>query len=151
MNDFSIPDVPNEFGFAPSEANFIRPNKRPLSSISPVIASRPDGSFLVTVGAAGGSRITSSTAQALWHTLEHEMTLDEALHEPRIHDQLMPNHVLTEDTMDTSIVAGLEARGHAIKITSPGLSAVQGVWMHEDGTFEAAAEPRQLNSGGLTL
>jgi len=37
MNDFSIPNVTNAFGYIPSPANFVRPGKRPLSSISPVI------------------------------------------------------------------------------------------------------------------
>ncbi|UKZ83985.1 hypothetical protein TrVFT333_011801 [Trichoderma virens FT-333] len=38
MNDFSIPGVSNSFGYIPSPANYIRPGKRPLSSISPIIA-----------------------------------------------------------------------------------------------------------------
>lgn len=151
MNDFSIPGVPNEFGFVPSEANYIRPNKRPLSSITPVIASRPDGTLLATVGAAGGSRIISATAYVLWHALEHDMSLTQALAQPRLHDQLMPNHILVEYAMDNSTVGSLVEKGHEIKYVSPKLSAVQGIWRHEDGTFEAAAEPRQKNSGGLTV
>jgi gamma-glutamyltranspeptidase/glutathione hydrolase len=166
MNDFSIPGVPNEFGFAPSEANFIRPHKRPLSSITPIIASRntttttatsPSSSshgsstLLATVGAAGGSRIVSSTAQVLWHALEHDLSLTEALARPRLHDQLIPNYVLLEDAFDPSTAAGLAERGHSIRWTPPRVSAVQGVWRHEDGVFEAAGEPRQENSAGLTL
>ncbi|CAH0014540.1 unnamed protein product [Clonostachys rhizophaga] len=150
MNDFSIPGVRNEFGFEPSEANFVRPNKRPLSSITPVIAALPDGTLLATVGAAGGSRIISSTALALWHTLEHGMSLTDAIGEPRLHDQLMPNHVLVEYAFDNSTVDGLVERGHNIRYVAPGLSAVQGVWRHGDGVFEAASEPRQKNSGGVT-
>lgn len=151
MNDFSIPGVRNEFGFAPSEANFIRAHKRPLSSITPVIASRPDGSLLATVGAAGGSRIISSTAQVLWHTLEHNLTLADALRHPRLHDQLMPNCILTENEADPALVASLEEKGHAIKWTTPTVSAVQAVWRFADGLFDAVGEPRQRNSAGLTL
>lgn len=151
MNDFSIPNVSNEFGFPPSEANFIRPFKRPLSSCTPIIAERPDGSLLVSVGAAGGSRIVSSTAQTLWHTIDHGMSLSKAVGQPRIHDQLMPNHILTEHKFDNDTVEALREKGHEIKYTAPQVSIVHGVWMHEDGTFEAAADPRQGNSAGMTV
>lgn len=151
MNDFSIPGVPNEFGFEPSVANFIRPGKRPLSSVTPVIASFPDGSLFVTVGSAGGSRIISATTTALWHTIEHEMTMKEALREPRLHDQVMPNTVLLEYKFDNTTAAGLMERKHNVTWVREGLSSVQGIRRLPDGSFEAASEPRQGNSAGLTI
>ncbi|GAB0144905.1 hypothetical protein EsHS_00005358 [Epichloe bromicola] len=151
MNDFSIPGVPNEFGFQPSKANFIRPFKRPLSSITPVIASLPDGTLYATVGAAGGSRIISATTLALWHTIEHGMTIKQALLEPRLHDQVMPNTLLLECDFDRAVAAGLAERKHHVTWVKPDLSAVQGIRRLEDGLLEAAAEPRQENSAGLTI
>jgi gamma-glutamyltranspeptidase/glutathione hydrolase len=151
MNDFSIPGVRNEFGFVPSEANFIRANKRPLSSITPIIAARPDGTLLATVGAAGGSRIISSTAFVLWHLLEHDLNLPDAVRYPRLHDQLMPNHVLVEYGFDNATVESLIQRGHEVEYVAPTLSAVQGIRRLDDGVFEPASEPRQKNSGGLTV
>ncbi|KAG5928280.1 hypothetical protein E4U42_000938 [Claviceps africana] len=152
MNDFSIPHVPNQFGFEPSPANFIRPFKRPLSSISPVIASLPaSGTLYATVGAAGGSRIISATALSLWHTIGEGATLRDALVRPRLHDQVMPNTVLLEEGFDEAVVAGLQSRGHNITWVAKGLSAVQGIRRRPDGAFEAVGEPRQGNSAGLTV
>ncbi|KAG5996112.1 hypothetical protein E4U52_007276 [Claviceps spartinae] len=152
MNDFSIPDTPNQFGFPPAPANFIRPFKRPLSSITPIIAALPSGDLYATIGAAGGSRIISSTALSLWHILEQGKTLCEALTQPRLHDQLMPNMVLLEeDGFDKNIVSGLKKRGHVVTWVAKGLSAVQGIIRHAGGQFEAVGEPRQGNSAGLTI
>ncbi|KAM0282978.1 hypothetical protein ACHAQH_002789 [Verticillium albo-atrum] len=150
MNDFSIPGVRNAFGFEPSPANFIRPGKRSLSSITPVIVEGPEGGLHAVVGAAGGSRIVSSTAQVLWHVLEHNMTMAEAVAEPRLHDQLMPNEVWLEYAFNNETAASLADKGHRVKWVREGLSAVQGIMVLGQGKFEAASEPRQRNSGGLT-
>ncbi|GKT86929.1 gamma-glutamyltranspeptidase [Colletotrichum tofieldiae] len=150
MNDFSIPGVRNAFGFEPSPANFVRANKRPLSSITPVIVEHPDGTLYATVGAAGGSRIISSTAQVTWHVLEHGRTMKEALREPRLHDQLMPNTVTFEYPFDNDTVASMLEKGHHVKWVPEGGSAVQGI-IFDGGVFEAASEPRQKNSGAFTV
>ncbi|KAI1799067.1 gamma-glutamyltranspeptidase [Daldinia bambusicola] len=161
MNDFSIPGVRNEFGYAPSPANYIRPGKRPLSSITPVIAEWLDNSstgagagsstLAAVVGAAGGSRIISSTTQVLWHMLERGLPVDRAVAVPRFHDQLMPNQVEFEYTFDNGTVASMLERGHNVTWVREGYSAVQAISVGKDGAFEAASETRQRNSGGLTL
>ncbi|KAH7305069.1 gamma-glutamyltranspeptidase-like protein [Rhexocercosporidium sp. MPI-PUGE-AT-0058] len=151
MNDFSIPGVPNAFGFVPSPINYIAPNKRPLSSITPIIVTHPNGTLYLTIGAAGGSRIITSTAQAIWHILDHNMTLPKAILEPRLHDQLMPAATTFEYLFDNSTVDSMRERGHNVTWVRPGYSAVQGVRRLWNGTFEAASEPRQLNSGGLAV
>lgn len=97
MNDFSIPDSSNAFGYIPSPSNFIRPGKRPLSSISPTIAEFISNStlFLVT-GSAGGSRIITATIQVLWHALDQGLGIAQALAEPRS----VPSRRLLCDTSD---------------------------------------------------
>lgn len=60
MNDFSIPGLSNSFGYIPSPANYILPGKRPLSSISPIIAETADGKLYLALGSAGGSRIITA-------------------------------------------------------------------------------------------
>ncbi len=63
MDDFSQPNATNFFGLPPSPSNFIRPGKRPMSSMTPVIAISKDGTVKLVVGASGGSRITTGVAQ----------------------------------------------------------------------------------------
>ncbi|CAG8978646.1 hypothetical protein HYALB_00009462 [Hymenoscyphus albidus] len=149
MNDFSIPGVPNAFGFVPSPINYIRPHKRPLSSVSPIIVEHPDGTPYLTIGAAGGSRIITATAQSVMYVLDRDMTLPEALKQPRIHDQLLPAVSVFEWAFDNRTVEDLRGRGHNVTWVGPYLASVQGVRRLANGTFEAGSEPRQRNSGGL--
>jgi len=89
--------------------------------------------------------------QSVWHVLDHGMTLPEALRQPRIHDQLLPARTTFEYSYDNATVESMRERGHNITWVGERESAVQGVRVLGDGTFEAASEPRQLNSGGLSI
>ncbi|KIW01674.1 gamma-glutamyltransferase [Verruconis gallopava] len=151
MNDFSIPGVSNAFGYRPSPANYIKPGKRPLSSISPTIVEYPDGGLYFVVGAAGGSRITTATIQNLWHVLDQNMTSPEALAEPRLHDQLIPDTVSFEYAYNNATVQFMKDHGHNVSWVAPGASTAQALRLLPNGTFEAAGEPRQLNSGGYAI
>lgn len=152
MNDFSIPGSSNAFGYVPSPANYVRPGKRPLSSITPILVEHAsNNSLYFVIGAAGGSRIITSTIQNIIHVLDEAMTAPEALAQPRLHDQLMPNQVSFEYSYDNSTVAFMKQLGHNVTWVAPGQSAAQGIRVLSNGTFEAAGEPRQLNSGGYAV
>jgi gamma-glutamyltranspeptidase / glutathione hydrolase len=152
MNDFSIPGESNAFGYIPSPHNYVKPGKRPLSSISCTIATRKcDGSLAFITGSAGGSRIITATAQTLFHSLSQNMTAHEAVKHPRIHDQLEPNTIYVETTYDNSTIAFLKARGAKITYEEPGSSSVQAIRVLEDGSFEPASETRQKNSAGIAI
>lgn len=62
MDDFSVPGHVNTYGLPASPANYIRPRKMPLSSMSPSILIDEKGDAELLIGAAGGSKITSSIA-----------------------------------------------------------------------------------------
>ncbi|EDU45387.1 Ggt Gamma-glutamyltransferase [Pyrenophora tritici-repentis] len=155
MNDFSIPGQSNSFGFIPSAANFIRPGKRPLSSISPVIVEHLNSTladaFYVAIGAAGGSRIITATVQNLINILDGNMTTAEALAAPRMHDQLVPAQVSFEYGFDNGTTAFLKNLGANVTWSAPTGSSAQGLRRLANGTFEAAGEPRQKNSGGVAV
>lgn len=62
MDDFSTPGVVNYYGFPSSPANYIEPGKRPMSSMCPTIITDKKKDFVLAAGAAGGSKITLTTA-----------------------------------------------------------------------------------------
>lgn len=115
MNDFSIPNVSNAFGFVPSSSNYIVPGKRPLSSISTAVVERiSDSSLYFVVAASGGSRIITAVIQALWYILDQGCDLERAVAKPRLHDQLIPNTVQFEHAYDNSTVTFMRGRGHNV-------------------------------------
>lgn len=151
MNDFSTPGSTNAFGYEPSEANYITPGKRPLSSISPTIVEYPGGGLFFISGSAGGSRIITATAQIIRNAIDHNMTAYEALLEPRMHDQLSPDYVSFEYQFDNETTEFMKSLGHTVNWVAPGSSTAQALRRLPNSTFEAAGEPRQLASGGLAI
>ncbi|KAL6230095.1 hypothetical protein BDW75DRAFT_234669 [Aspergillus navahoensis] len=151
MDDFSTPGSSNSFGYIPSEANYIRPGKRPLSSCTPAIVTHPNGTTFFIAGSAGGSRIITATVQSIIHAVDEGLSAAEALARPRLHDQLIPNQVTFEYAYDNSTVAFMAARGHNVTWTAPGSSTAQAIRVLPNGTFDAAGEPRQLDSGGFAV
>jgi gamma-glutamyltranspeptidase/glutathione hydrolase len=79
------------------------------------------------------------------------MSVYDALAAPRLHDQLIPNNAVFEWAYDNSTVDFMSGRGHNVTWVQPGVSTVHAVRLWENGTFEAAGEPRQRDSGGIAV
>lgn len=148
--DFSTPNTTNAFGYPANPNNYIKPGKRPLSSISPVIATRDDDSFVFATGAAGGSYIPTTTLQTLIHALDEHLSPNMSLARPRLHHQLFPNYAEIPDTYDNATVDFLRNRGHEIMRVAE-WSYAQAIFRSKQGLFVAAAEPRQLESGAFAV
>jgi gamma-glutamyltranspeptidase/glutathione hydrolase len=101
MDDFATsPGVQNAFGLIGYEANSIKPAKRPLSSMSPTIVLDPDGNPLMTVGAAGGSRIITTVLQVIISVIDHNLNVQDAINFGRTHSQWIPDVIRYEGVND---------------------------------------------------
>jgi gamma-glutamyltranspeptidase/glutathione hydrolase len=140
MDDFSSqPGVPNAFNLVGSEANSIQPGKRPLSSMSPTIVVKK-GKPVISIGAAGGPTIITQVVQGLVNMIDLEMSVEEALAMPRIHNQWRPRVSMIEAQLPEVIKASLQARGHEFYVRSYGGTS-QAIRSTPQG-FESASEPR---------
>lgn len=149
MDDFSIPGKVNVYGIPPSEVNFIRPGKRPMSSMAPSIIVNSQGDVELVIGSAGGSRITTSIVHSILHYyfFKSKESLWKTFESKRLHHQLVPNQLYYEPNFDPEIVKGLAALNHTMQIVTQtfGFGALVGVLADKD-SVQSAYDPRRGGS-----
>ena len=117
MDDFSVSqDVPNVFGLYGMKSNYIKPGKRPLSSMSPTFVE--DDKSVLIVGTPGGSRIISMVMLAIIDYVDHQQTNPMSLvSNPRFHHQYLPDYTLIEPkSYDDQWVSALRSKGHEVQV-----------------------------------
>jgi len=146
MDDFAVaPGVPNAFGLVQTSANAIAPGKRPLSSMTPTIVfegSRP----IFALGGSGGPTILTGVLQVALNLIDFRLTPVQAVDEPRIHEQDMPDVVFIDGTMPAATITGLLQMGYDIKVIKKWFGAVNAVEIAPDRPI-GAADPRK--DGGV--
>ncbi|MFL5480744.1 MAG: gamma-glutamyltransferase [Gemmatimonadaceae bacterium] len=142
MDDFtSKPGVANMYGLIQGEANAIAPGKRMLSAMSPTIVLDPSGGVLLIVGARGGPRIISATAQVILNVIDHRMSIADAMSAPRIHHQSLPDSIRLESGgFDSTTIARLHQMGHSTYELF-GVASAEAI-MRVRGGYEGMPDPR---------
>ncbi|KAF9375106.1 hypothetical protein CPC16_000900 [Podila verticillata] len=144
MDDFSIPGRANAFGLQPSPYNYPEPGKRPLSSCVPTIVEK-DGKFEMSLGGSGGSRILTAVLLTMLRVYNYDLNIMEAIENPRVHHQLMPNVADVETGYSASEMEFLTSRGHNVTMFDIRLAKaeIQGVMRESDGYVYAASDTRK--------
>ncbi|XP_031263088.1 glutathione hydrolase 3 [Pistacia vera] len=128
MGDFSIPSEISPDKLPPAPANFIKSNKRPLSSMTPVIVTK-DNQLAGVIGGSGGMNIIPAVTQVFLNHFILGMEPLAAVQNPRVYHKLIPNMVLYENW---TVIDGdhieltderklfLEERGHQLEAKAGG-------------------------------
>lgn len=141
MDDFSSqPATTNYFGLVGAEANAVAPGKRPLSSMSPTLVLQ-EGQPVAALGAAGGPTIISQVLQELVWMLDFQMSPAEALAQPRIHHQWIPDELVVERSLPEQVKTALASLGHRLREVDA-LGASQIVARTPGKAFEGSSDPR---------
>ncbi|KAL7096848.1 hypothetical protein ACP275_10G106100 [Erythranthe tilingii] len=96
MDDFSTPSDKSTDKLPPAPTNFIRPNKRSLSSMTPLIILK-DNQLAGVIGGSGGLEIIPAVAQVFVNHFVLGMDPLAAVQSARVYHRLIPNVVSYEN------------------------------------------------------
>ncbi|MCY7327665.1 MAG: gamma-glutamyltransferase, partial [Saprospiraceae bacterium] len=116
MDDFSVkPGAPNLYGAIGGKANAIAPDKRPLSSMTPIIVTRGGKNWLIA-GTPGGTTIPTTVFQILVNVADFDLTLPDAVRAKRFHHQWQPDKIFIEaEGLPETVISQLEAMRHTVE------------------------------------
>lgn len=118
MDDFAAdPGKPNLYGLLQGEANAIAPRKTPLSAMTPTIVTK-DGKLYMVVGSPGGPTIITAVLEVILNVIDFGMNMQQAVDQPRVHHQWMPDSISAESTISPDTIALLQQFGHTVKTTN---------------------------------
>lgn len=150
MDDFtSRPGRPNLFGLIQGDRNKVEGGKRPLSSMTPTIVLRKDGSAWFALGARGGPRIISAVMQSVINVIDHGMDIQQAIDAPRIHHQWLPDELMYEPFgLSPDTIAILSGFGHKFADRPGSIASATGIMIDDKGVRLGAIDSR---SDGLAV
>ncbi|AOT08210.1 gamma-glutamyltransferase [Pseudoalteromonas luteoviolacea] len=145
VNGYLLNNQLTDFSLAPKiggnwVANRVEPNKRPRSSMAPVMVFNKDGSLKLVVGSPGGSRIINYVAQTVIGVLDWGLTPQQAINLPRVTNRNKYT-TLEKGTDLKAIKPWLESKGHKVRISdlNSGIHAIE----IKEGLLFGGADPRR--------
>ncbi|MBL4911293.1 MAG: gamma-glutamyltransferase [Alteromonadaceae bacterium] len=107
-------------------ANRVEANKRPRSSMAPMMVFNADNTLKLLVGSPGGSRIIDYVAQTIIGVLDWHLDPQEAINLPKVTNR---NYITTleKGTSVELLKSALEAKGHHVQIRdlNSGIHAIE--------------------------
>jgi gamma-glutamyltranspeptidase/glutathione hydrolase len=144
MDDFAArPGKPNMFGLIQGERNKVEPMKRPLSSMTPTIVMKKNGTPWFALGARGGPRIITAVLQSVINVIDHDMNIQAAIDAPRVHQQWFPDEILFEPYgLSPDTLKILRGYGHNFADKPGYIASATGIMIDDEGVRLGAIDAR---------
>lgn len=135
---------------SPEHPHYFRPNGLAFSSVAPSIIFRKDSPWMV-LGTPGSQRIFTAMSQFLINVVDRNMTISEAMEEPRIHYSINNLISAEADRFHPSVLARLQKEGYEIDRREPFsyyFGSIQAVLKEQSGTggYQGTADVRRDGS-----
>lgn len=147
MDDFTTSHGrANRDGLVQGRANQVDPQKRPASSLCPVIVLRENRPVLA-LGSRGGPAIPTTILQILLDVVVAGHSLPDAVAAPRYHHQAIPDSIFFERPLaPQSTIEALNQMGHGV-VGRESIGDVHAIQFAED-RIVAVADPRRGGAAG---
>ncbi len=151
---FAFQDRGAQFSTIEGHHNAYAPGKRPFHTIIPAFMTK-DGKPLMSFGLMGGAMQPQGHVQIVSRIVDFGMNIQEAGDAARYHHtgstsptwqgRMQDGGVLElESGVTTEVIAGLRARGHAVRLARGPFGGYQAIWRDPDsGVYGGASEMRK--------
>ncbi len=137
-----VPGKPNYFGVIGNEQNMLEPNKRPASSMAPVLVTKKS-KVEALLGTPGGPSIPSTLSMILLLTLCCGVHPRQAVEMGRLHHQAWPDVLFKEpDGFDTDAISNLNKMEYDVREKNEPIGDIHGIWK-TGGDYIAVSDYRR--------
>ena len=146
VRGFLLNNQLTDFSFSPTSqgkpvANRVEPNKRPRSSMSPMLVVDSSAKLVMVIGSPGGSRIIGYVAKTIIAALDWKKGIQAAIKMPHFVNRNGTTD-LEQGTVLESLKPTLEKLGHNVRLRKL-TSGLHGILIDRNGTLFGGADPRR--------
>ena len=145
VGGFVLSNCLMSFDTAKGNPNSIAPGKLSLSSMTPTILLKPDGTAMMVSGSPGGAQIIAAMVNMVSNIVDHNMNLADAVYAPRFYANDTGKTYL-EGRFPQETIDALTALGHDVQVQAeynPNMGSANTIVVLEDGSYHAVGDPRR--------
>lgn len=151
---FMLNNELTDFDPIPGGSNQVKPNKRPMSSMSPTMIFK-DGEPFMTVGTPGGKTIITSVLQTIINVIDYDMSQKDAIEEPRIYSSTYPT-IRWEQGVPVEAREQMKEWGHEWRGESSPIGNIQSMRIYQQpklfvGAADSTRQGRALGLGQINV